>query len=144
MTPTTFEPATSMSRAMFVKVIANLEGLDLDNTVPTVFSDVQVGRYFTGPIGWASQNGIVNGISPTEFAPNSPITREQMCAMIVRYAEYKNIAFDQSISPVTFADEDKISKYAKEYVKICQRAGFIDGMTPTTFEPKGNATRTLK
>ena len=141
MTPTTFEPATSMSRAMFVKVIANLEGLDLDNTVPTVFSDVQVGRYYTGPIGWASQNGIVNGISPTEFAPNSPITREQMCAMIVRYAEYKNIAFDQSISPVTFADEDKISKYAKEYVKICQRAGFIDGMTPTTFEPKGNATR---
>ena len=61
--------------------------------------------------------------------------------MIVRYAEYKNIAFDQSISPVTFADEDKISKYAKEYVKICQRAGFIDGMTPKTFEPKGNATR---
>ncbi len=141
MTPTTFEPGTSMSRAMFVKVIANLEGLDLDNNIPTVFSDVQVGRYYTGPIGWASQNGIVNGISPTEFAPNSPVTREQMCAMIVRYAECKNIVLDQSISPVTFADENKISNYAKEYVKICQRAGFIDGMTPTTFEPKGNATR---
>lgn len=117
MTPTTFEPGTSMSRAMFVKVIANLEGLDLDNNIPTVFSDVQVGRYYTGPIGWASQNGIVNGISPTEFAPNSPVTREQMCAMIVRYAECKNIVLDQSISPVTFADENKISNYAKEYVK---------------------------
>lgn len=141
MTPSTFEPASSMSRAMFVKVLANLEGLSFDNTVPTVFSDVQVGRYYTGPVAWASKNGVVNGVSPTEFAPNNPVTREQMCAMLIRYAEYKNIKLDQSVTPVTFDDENKISNYAKEYVKICQRAGIISGMTPTTFEPKGNATR---
>lgn len=141
MTQSTFEPASSMSRAMFVKVLANLEGLSFDNTVPTVFSDVQVGRYYTGPVAWASKNGIVNGVSPTEFAPDNPVTREQMCTMLIRYAEYKNITLDQSVTPVTFDDENEISNYAKEYVKICQRAGIISGMTPTTFEPKGNAIR---
>lgn len=141
MTPTLLEPSTNMSRAMFVKVIANIEGLSLDNNKPTVFKDVQVGKYYTGPVAWANENGIVNGISASEFAPNSPITREQMCAMLIRYVEFKNITLDQSVTPVKFDDENRISNYAKEYVKICRRAGIINGMTPTTFEPKSRATR---
>lgn len=141
MTPTTFEPSTGMSRAMFVKVLTNIEGVYLDNNLPTVFSDVPVGKYYTGPVAWANQNGIVDGITPTEFAPNDLITREQMCAMLIRYVQYKNITLDQSVEAVVFDDENQISDYAKEYVKICQRAGIIDGMTPTTFEPKGKATR---
>ncbi len=141
MTPTTFEPSTGMTRGMFVKVLANIEGVFLDNNIPTIFSDVKVGRYYAGPINWASENGIVNGITPTEFAPEESITREQMCAMLIRYVQFKNITLDQSVAAVTFEDENKISDYAKEYVKICQRAGIIDGMTPTAFEPKGEATR---
>ncbi len=141
MTESTFEPDKDMSRGMFVTVLARMDGVNVDNNSPTSFSDVQVGRYFTGAVAWANANDIVFGITSTTFKPNDSMTREQMCAMIIRYVEYKNIALNQDVTPAVFSDAGEISNYAKGYVESCQKAGFIAGMTPTTFVPKGKATR---
>ncbi|PWM40393.1 MAG: hypothetical protein DBX52_03120 [Clostridiales bacterium] len=139
--PDLFEPESTMTRAMFVQVLANLEGIELDNGQSTVFSDVQPGQWFTGAIAWANQNQIVLGVTPTTFEPDSPITREQMCALLVRYATYKGITLDQSTPAAPFEDDNRIAPYAREAVHICQKAGIINGTTPTTFEPLENATR---
>lgn len=137
----TFEPDTIMTRAMFVTLLANLEGISADNSVQTSFSDVYPGNYYTGAVNWASQNGLVKGISKTEFEPNSPITREQMCTLLIRYCEYKNIKLPEISDKINFEDEFLISEYAKSSIDICQKAGLISGMTETLFEPQGKATR---
>lgn len=138
---TTFEPSGTMTRAMFVQVLANLENLTLDRNVKTEFTDVPSGKWYTGAVKWASENGIVNGVTETTFAPDENVQRQQMCVMLVRYAEFKGITFKIKEPLKSFADEAQIKNYAKNAVAVCQRAGLISGMTSDTFAPDENATR---
>ena len=141
VTKTTFVPGGEMNRAMFVQVLANMSGVKTDKNAETGFKDVSVGRWYTGAVAWAAQFGIVNGISETEFAPLSNVTREQMCTMLVRYADHVGVELQKDVAVKTFADDADISKYAKDAVYACQQAGIIDGMTETEFAPKDTATR---
>ena len=138
---TTFEPSGTMTRAMFVQVLANLENLTLDRNAETKFTDVPAGKWYTGAVKWASENGIVDGMTETTFEPNANVQRQQMCVMLVRYADFTGIDFEMKEPPKSFADEAQIQNYAKNAVDICQRAGIISGMTPDTFAPRDNATR---
>jgi len=140
-TATTFEPNANMNRAMFVSVLARIAGVTVDNTVATKFSDVPANKWYTGAVKWASDNGIVTGKTETTFAPLDNITREQMCALIVRFATYENITLKADGEAENFTDADKISGYAKEAVTACQKAGLVNGMGDGTFAPKGKATR---
>jgi len=140
-TATTFEPNANMNRAMFVSVLARIAGVTVDNTVATKFSDVPANKWYTGAVKWASDNGIVTGKTETTFAPLDNITREQMCALIVRFATYANITLKADGEAENFTDADKISGYAKEAVTACQKAGLVNGMGDGTFAPKGKATR---
>ncbi len=139
ITATTFEPDTPMTRAMFVATLSRMAGVTVNNNVKTVFSDVKSGQWYTGAVKWASDNDIVAG-ADGKFMPNDPITREQICTILVTYAKYKKITLAAKQPAVTFKDASKISKWAKSAVTTCQRAGLVTGSNGF-FNPQGKATR---
>ncbi len=136
----TFEPSGEMTRAMFVKVISNLSGEKIENAT-THFTDVKKGKWYEDSIAWAYKNKIVKGVSATEFSPDTPITREQMCVMLINYADYMGIGLRYYSAPLLFTDRNNISDYAKTAVALCQIAGIIRGMPDGSFAPKKTATR---
>ena len=81
---TTFAPEETITRAMFVTILARYAKAETDNNAETAFTDVPAGQYYTGAVAWAAANGIVNGTSAVTFAPNDPVTREQMAALLYR------------------------------------------------------------
>lgn len=140
---TTFEPNTPMTRAMFVTVLSRLE-FGKDEAVPegtSPFTDLTQ-DWYKKAVAWAAANGIVNGVSDTEFAPDLPVTREQMAAIMHRYAQYKvlDMSFDEA-DIGGFADMDEVSDYAKDAMKWAVSKKLITGTTSTTLAPKESATR---
>lgn len=136
-------PNKTMTRAEFVQVLANLSGVDTSNkNITTEFTDVKSGAWYAPAVKWASENGIVSGVGDGKFSPNANITREQMCSMLVRYVEkYLGITLENSIDKKTFADDNKISSWAKDSVYKCQQSGLVSGVSETSFAPRDNATR---
>lgn len=140
---TSFGPQTSITRGMIVTIIYRLEDSPEVNS-ELQFSDVNSTYYYCTPIIWASENGIVNGYSKDTFAPDDEITREQFATILYRYAEKKGI--DVSVSSngadlSSFEDESKISEYAVKALSWANETGLIKGVTVTTLEPQGKATR---
>lgn len=138
---TTFEPNTKMTRAMFVRVLANLSGVDITGGERTQFTDVKADSWYEASVLWASKCGIVTGTSPTTFKPDAPVTREQMCTMLVRYAKYMNITLKTDVQQTVFADDGKIGSWAKEAVYACQMAGIVSGGDGNKFMPLDSAAR---
>lgn len=145
MTDTEFEPGTSLTRAMFVTVLARIDGVDTSsNKFFTKFDDVEIGRYYTAAVKWGIENGIVNGMTEKLFEPNGEITREQMCVMLVRYADFKLLTLKTDREIISFDDDGEIHNYARNAIYICQRAGIVNGSKDgdkTLFRPRGTATR---
>ncbi len=140
----TFGPEENMTRAMFVTVLGRLDGQQVNNKVTTVFADVKKNQYYTGYVKWAYENQIVAGLTKTTFGPDENITREQICAIMVRYCDYADIKLKQVNPAITFKDAAKISKYARSAVKACQMGGLVNGEKTTggyNFRPQGNASR---
>ncbi|MBQ6947792.1 MAG: leucine-rich repeat protein [Clostridia bacterium] len=136
-----FGPNEKMNRAMFVTVLGRLDGVEVDNSVKTKFTDVKKNQYYTGYVSWAAENDIVSGITKTTFGPTDNITREQICALIVRYCDYAGIELDGTAKTELFRDADMISDYALESVLLCHKAGIVTGRGDNYFAPKANATR---
>lgn len=136
-----FAPNETMTRAMFVTVLARMSGVDANYGSSTIFTDVPTNQYYTGAVKWAYEHGIVNGTAPTEFSPNKNITREQLCTMVLRYVNYRGITLDQKVEEFGFTDSNKISDYAKEAVKKCQLADLVRGMEGGVFSPQGESSR---
>ena len=142
--PTTFGPNDKMTRAMFVTVLGRLDGVAVNHKVTTKFTDVKKNQYYTGYVKWGTDNGIVAGLSDTSFGPNANITREQICALMVRYCGYADIALQKVNAAIAFKDAGDISSYARAAVKACQQGGLVNGEAAGggwNFRPKGNATR---
>ena len=138
---TEFGADNEMTRAMFITSIARIAGVDTSkNDVETVFTDVESGKWYTAAIKWANENGVVFGISDTQFAPNDNITREQIVTMLMRWAKAENIILTQDIE-ITFTDKDDISDWAKESAEACAKAGIINGYPDGTFRPEKTALR---
>lgn len=135
-----FAPDTNTTRAMFVTVLGRLEGVEKETNKSSRFSDVKTDDYFYPYVVWASENGIISGVSDTVFAPYKPVTREQMCTMLYNYARYKGIS-PTHIYKMSFTDAADISAYAKEAVSELADAGIISGRPNGVFDPKGKATR---
>ncbi len=140
ITPTTFEPNTAVTRGMFVTVLGRLHGV-ADSKKTTKFTDVKKGDWYSGFVKWASDSGVVSGTTPTTFAPNDPVTREQICAMMQRYCKFAEITLKKDIKEIQFNDASQISGYAKKAVVACQRGGIVSGKGDNLFDPKGKATR---
>ena len=136
---TTFSPNASMTRAMLVTVLYRLEG------EPTVygrsgFSDVQYNGYYEDAVTWAAGNGIVNGTSTTMFSPNANVTREQMAAILYRYAQHKKYNTAASSGLNGFTDHASVSGYAAASLEWAVAEKLVTGSTGKLM-PTGNATR---
>ncbi|TCN00555.1 putative peptidase [Paenibacillus sp. BK033] len=137
---TTFSPGTSMTRAMFVQVLANLENVNRSGYTSSRFSDVTDGQWYTAAVEWAAESGIVNGINVDLFDPNSPLTREQMLVILYNFMKYKGYEIPESQSN-SFADESEISSWALKAVQALQGIGIVSGKPNNLFDPNATATR---
>lgn len=141
---TTFSPDVTMTRAMFVTVLARLDDADIDNSV-TAFVDVPTGTWYTGSVTWASENGIVSGIGNNRFDPDGEITREQMCVIMDRFIDYygekTNQVHETEGSTALFPDNSQISSWARDAVANCREYGLIAGYDDGLFHPLDNSTR---
>lgn len=136
-----FSPGMPITRAMFVTILYRIEN-EPEVNIGNVFSDVGENEYYSDAVSWARENHIVSGVSDIEFAPDNKITREQIAAMIYRYAEYKGaVAKDTERISLDYADISEISDYAAEAVEYCKEKGIMQGKDNNSFAPKDNTTR---
>ncbi len=137
-----FDPNGQMTRAMFVTVLARLDGAELSAYKNTQFKDVETGSWYESSVAWALQNKIINGTSKTTFAPDEPVAREQMAVIMFNYAKSKgyNISTMDTV-PAPFADIGSISHWAEEAVKWIQNTGIMNGKPGNLFDPSGIASR---
>ena len=135
-----FSPADEMTRGMLVTVLYRLAGepaVDGDSG----FADIKSGDWYAKAVAWAKANNIVSGVSAAEFAPNKDITREQMAAILHRYAAYKSYSTAANGSIAGFNDNANVSAFAKDAVSWAVGEKLISGTGNNTLAPKGNATR---
>ena len=137
---TTFSPEETTTRAMLVTVLYRLEGKPAVDAA-SGFSDVSSGSYYDDAVAWAKANGIVNGTSETTFSPNEPVTREQTAAILYRYAQYKGNDVEKTADLTAYADAAAIHSYAKNAMSWAVAAGILNGVSSTSLEPTGSATR---
>ncbi len=138
----TFAPDENLTRAMLVTVLYRNEGEPAADNGHS-FTDVEKGAYYENAVSWAQQNGVVKGISETEFAPDAPITREQIAAILHRYAQWKGIdvSVGEDTNILSYRDFDMISEYAIASLQWAAGTGLLKGRTETTLNPRDNATR---
>ena len=136
-----FEPEATMTRAMFVTVIGRASGIEPEDYSVSDFSDVDIGEWYGPYVAWAAESGIVNGVGGNLFAPDDPITREQMAVIIMRYAEHEGSELESTNPAADFTDAELIDDWAAEAVGLAQRAGLITGKEGGRFDPLGTATR---
>lgn len=151
---TTFEPNAPMTRGMFVTVACRLLGIgDAKAPIACPFVDVQKDKYYYDAVTWAYGLRIIEGVDATHFAPNAPITREQMCTIIIRmnapFAQLFEKAYEMDEdflilmdqSGQKFKDHNKISDWAVTAVYQCRGENIVNGKQGNYFDPKGKATR---
>ena len=134
-----FSPNASMTRAMLVTVLYRLEG-EPTVTGRSSFTDVRSGAYYEKSVIWAAANGIVTGTDSTSFSPDAKVTREQLAAILYRYAQYRKLDTDVSAKLNSFTDADSVSAYASEALGWAVSEGLINGASGKLM-PKGDATR---
>ena len=138
-----FGPAESLTRAMLVTILYRAEGepeVSLEN-IP--FGDVAMRSYYEKAVIWASEKGIVSGYDGNTFAPNNNITREQIAAIIYRYAKYKglDVSVGENTNILSYDDAEDIAEYAIEAMQYAVGSGLMKGKSDSTLNPKDNATR---
>lgn len=137
-----FSPDENLTRAMLVTILYRVEGeTAIDKAVS--FADVEAGSYYENAVNWAKQNGIVNGVTDTLFAPDEIITREQLAAIMYRYASYKgkDVSVGENTNILSYDDFESISEYAIPAMQYTAGAGLINGKTQSTLNPQDGTTR---
>ena len=141
-TATTFAPSENLTRAMLIAILYRAEGEPAVNkSIP--FSDVAVNAYYANAVIWAQQNGIVNGVTENEFAPDDNITREQIAAIMFRFAKYKgyDVSVGESTNILSYTDARDVSEYTVSAMQYAVGSGLMNGKTESTINPLDNATR---
>ena len=142
MSATTFEPDTTITRAMLVTVLWRAAGMPRQGTNP--FYDVPENVWFTDAVKWASDCNLVNGMQEGKFCPQENITREQMAAILYRYAQYNAQDVSGMADLSAFPDELTVSGWAENAMCWAVAKGIIGGLQTgetTILLPQGNATR---
>ena len=140
---TTFSPEGTTSRGMIVTILWRMAGSpDMEDKIwGYPFADVDATAYYGTAVYWARLNGIAGGYDDATFGPNDPITREQMAAILYRYAQYKGYDVSAKADLNKFTDADEISNYALEALQWANAEGLIKGKGDGVLDPKGQATR---
>ena len=136
-----FAPNDALTRAMFVTVLGQLAQIDEATYTTVSFTDVTPGSWYAPYVEWAAQQDIVSGTGNGRFAPNTPITREQMASIIARYVQSTGKTLPTIADPVTLRDMDAVSGWARDGVELMRTTGIISGDDRGYFNPLGLATR---
>ena len=142
---TTFSPNATTSRGMIVTILYRLAGSpDLpESNWGYPYADVDAGAYYSAPVYWARLNDLVTGYSDMQFGPDDAITREQMAAILYRYADSLRIDTDTGFIPnkyYDFSDYQTVSRYASKAMNWCVNKGIVNG-SDGKLNPHGTATR---
>ncbi|MBR7033992.1 MAG: S-layer homology domain-containing protein [Clostridia bacterium] len=142
LSDTLFSPFGKTTRAEIVTILSRLSGDDIEGlSVSVSFKDVKPDGWYGDAVGWGMTNKIVNGYEDNTFRPNSPVTRQELAALIARYMDLKNQAFPDNPLISSFKDGNKIAKWAYEACETVRLAGIIGGDEKGNFNPTANATR---
>ena len=133
-----FSPELSTTRGMIVTMLWRLEGEP--SAATSSFTDVAADQYYAKAVNWAVAKNVVTGMDAKTFAPNSPITREQLATILYRYAEYKEYSVKDTNDLAKFPDAGSVSSYATDAMKWAVGAGLVNGMDGK-LNPTGGATR---
>ncbi|MDR1061433.1 MAG: S-layer homology domain-containing protein, partial [Clostridiales bacterium] len=152
-----FSPNAPMTRGMAVTVLGRLHGIGASGFAGSAFGDVDAAAYYAAYVEWAREAGIVNGVGGNSFAPDAPVSRQDLAAILLRYAEHKSLKLPTARSYAAFGDDADIAAYAREAVEALCEAGVISGRPASSiasgsehqlspqegnmFDPKGTATR---
>ncbi len=138
-----FCPNDPITRAEFVTILFRMSGENVPagESASARFGDVADDAYYAQAVAWATNAGVTKGTSDTTFSPNRYIYRQEIAAMICRYAAYRGIQLPKKVAAKTFTDADSIHAYARDAVSSMQQAGVIDGYGDGSFRPLGNTTR---
>ena len=142
---TTFSPNTTTSRGMIVTILYRLAGSpDMpESNWGYPYADVDAAAYYSTPVYWARMNDLVTGYSDTQFGPDDAITREQLTAILYRYADYLGLDTDTDFIPdkyYDFPDYKTVSRYAANAMSWCVNKGIVNGSNGK-LNPQGTATR---
>ena len=143
MTPTTFAPNATMTRAMLVSVLWRLAGAPAPKA-PNTFVDVPDGAWYTDAVTWAAENGVVSGIGGSRFDPSGFVTREQTAEILYNYAHSKGYDVSARADLTAFPDAGSVSGWAEEALSWANAAGLINGTVrdgQTLLDPQGSASR---
>lgn len=135
----TFSPKANTTRGMVVTVLYRLE--NQPSTSAASFTDVASSAYYANAVAWANANGIVSGYGSGKFGPNDKVTREQLAAILYRYAQYKKYDVSGANSLDGYTDAQSVSSYAVPALQWANAAGVVTGKSGNKLDPKGNATR---
>ncbi len=131
-----FAPEQTTTRAMIVSMLARLEGVESANNAG--FADVSNEWYATA-VNWAANVGVVNGYEDSTFRPNTAITREQLAAILMNYAQYKGQDVSSRADLNGYTDQP--STWATEAMQWAVAEGLITGATNDELQPQSSATR---
>ena len=143
MTPTTFAPNATMTRAMLVSVLWRLAGAPAPKA-PNTFVDVPDGAWYADAVTWAAENGVVSGIGGSRFDPSGFVTREQTAEILYNYAHSKGYDVSARADLTAFPDAGSVSGWAEEALSCANAAGLINGTVrdgQTILDPQGSASR---
>lgn len=143
MTPTTFAPNATMTRAMLVSVLWRLAGEPAPKA-PNTFVDVPDGAWYTDAVTWAAENGVVSGIGGSRFDPSGFVTREQTAEILYNYAHSKGYDVSARADLTAFPDAASVSGWAENALSWANAAGLINGTVrdgQTILDPQGSASR---
>ena len=135
-----FAPNSPTTRAQLVTILYRLEG-EPEVSGQSPFTDVEADTWYTDAVTWAAEEGVVNGVSATQFAPGNNITREQLATILFRYAQAKGYDVSPRADLSGFPDAGDILPYAREAMAWAVAEGLLQGFEDDTLRPQGNATR---
>ena len=135
-----FAPNQNTTRAQIVTILWRLTG-EPRATKRNPFTDVSSSQYYYDAISWAYDAGVVDGFDARTFKPDQNVTREQLAAILYRYAKYMNLSTSGSAYLAKYRDADKIASWAYDAMAWANYRGLINGTSATRIDPKGYATR---
>ena len=138
-----FAPEEPMTRGMLVTVLWRLDGETAPKTA-TTFTDVDANAYYADAVAWAAESGVVNGIGGNKFDPEGNVTREQIAAILFRYAAFKGVDTAARADLTAFPDAEKTSAYAHDALSWAVAAALVKGTKEGStiyLDPQGSATR---
>ncbi|ACA42271.1 S-layer homology domain-containing protein [Lysinibacillus sphaericus] len=138
--PGYYNPNGSLTRAEFSAMLVRGLGLETTEVYDGVFKDVKEKDWFAKDVHTLYATGIIKGVTPTKFNPNSPLTRQQAAVMLNRVLEYLEVEKRES-EKLDFIDAAKISEDAKQAVATMKALGIFSGKPGNKFDPQANLTR---